>query len=237
MIRLSARMEAVAALCEKGSCGADVGCDHAYVSIYLLQHDVFERMLAMDLREGPLKAARENIEREGLKEKIECRLSDGLSAMEAGEADSVICAGMGGELMVRILTDGIEKMKAAKQLILQPQSEVAGVRRFLKRNAYAITAEDMVFEDGKYYPMFRAVPAGEDKTEDDMLYLEYGRQTLEGRHPVLKRFLEHRITTETSVREQLEAAAKDGSEKALKRLEEKDAELKMLTEALSYYKP
>ena len=229
-------MEAVAALCEKGSCGADVGCDHAYVSIYLLQHGVFEKMLAMDLREGPLSAARGHIEQEGLKERIECRLSDGLSAMEAGEADSVICAGMGGELMVRILTDGIEKIKAAKQLILQPQSEVAGVRKFLNRNAFAITAEDMVFEDGKYYPMFRAVPAGEDKTEDDMLYLEYGRQTLEGRHPVLKRFLEHRLTTETSVREQLEAAARDGSEKALKRLEEKDAELKMLSEALAYYR-
>ena len=60
MIRLSARMEAVAALCEKGSCGADVGCDHGYVSIYLVQNGIFEKMLAMDLREGPLQAARDS---------------------------------------------------------------------------------------------------------------------------------------------------------------------------------
>ena len=90
MIRLSARMEAVAALCEKGSCGADVGCDHAYVSIYLVQNGIFDRMLAMDLRKGPLSAAEEHIRDEGLDAKIECRLSDGLCELRAGEADSVI---------------------------------------------------------------------------------------------------------------------------------------------------
>lgn len=236
MIRLSARMEAVAALCEKGGCGADVGCDHAYVSIYLVQNGIFDKMLAMDLRKGPLSAAEEHIRDEGLTAKIECRLSDGLCELRAQEADSVICAGMGGELMVRILSDGFEKIKAMKQLILQPQSEVAEVRRFLKRNSFKITQQDMVFEDGKFYPMFRAVPGTEEDTGDDELYLEYGRQLLESAHPVLKKYLETRIQSETSVRMQLKAAAEGGSTKALARLEEKTAEIDKLNKALSYYK-
>ena len=215
MIRLSARMEAVAALCEKGGCGADVGCDHGYVSIYLVQKGIFDRMLAMDLRKGPLSAARQHIEEEGLGGKIECRLSDGLLQYRAGEADALICAGMGGE---------------------QPQSEVRQLREYLRDNGYRIAAEDMIFEDGKYYPMFRAVPGKwEEDTGDGELFLEYGRQTLTDRNPVLKRYLEHRIVNENAVREQLEEAAKAGSEKAAERLKLQYREIRLLNRALSYY--
>ena len=236
MIRLSARMEAVAALCEKGSCGADVGCDHGYVSIYLVQRGVFESMLAMDLREGPLSAARQHVDEEGLGGKIECRLSDGLSQYCEGEADALICAGMGGELMRRILSDGAGKLDGIRQLVLQPQSEVRQLREYLRDNGYKITAEDMIFEDGKYYPMFRAVPGEwEAEAEDEELFLEYGRQTLKGRHPVLKSYLEHRIVTENAVREQLEEAAGSGSEKATERLKLQRREIGLLNRALSYY--
>ena len=237
MIRLSARMEAVAALCEKGGCGADVGCDHGYVSIYLVQNGIFEKMLAMDLREGPLSAARVHTEEEGLAEKIECRLSDGLSQYHSGEADALICAGMGGELMRRILYEGAEKLQGLRQLILQPQSEVRQLREYLRDTGFVIAAEDIVFEDGKFYPMFRAVP-GEWEADpgDEELYLEFGKQTLTGRHPVLKRFLEHRIVTEDTVREQLKEAAVSGSEKAAERLKLQDKEIGLLKRALSYYK-
>jgi len=236
MIRLSARMEAVAALCEKGGCGADVGCDHGYVSIYLVQNGIFDSMLAMDLRKGPLSAARQHIEEEGLGGKIECRLSDGLSQYRAGEADALICAGMGGELMRRILSEGASKMESLRQLILQPQSEVRQLREYLRDNGYRIAAEDMIFEEGKYYPMFRAVPGKwEEDAEDGELFLEYGRQTLTDRNPVLKRYLEHRIVNENAVREQLEEAAKAGSEKAAERLKLQYREIGLLNRALSYY--
>ncbi len=231
-------MEAVAALCEKGSLCADVGCDHGYVSIRLLQDGVFERMLAMDLRKGPLSSAKQHIAEEGLSDRIECRLSDGLRELRAGEADALICAGMGGELIQRILSDGRDKLEGMKQLILQPQSDVRGVREYLYGNGYIITAEDMVFEDGKYYRMFRAVPGSEPAAEnagERELYLEYGRQTLQGRHPVLKRYLEQRIVTETAVREQMHTAAEQGSLKAAEKLKDRDAELELLKGALSYY--
>ncbi len=236
MNRLSARMAAVAALCLKkeGGCGADVGCDHGYVSIFLVKTGIFEKMLAMDLRKGPLCAAKENISKEGLGGSIECRLSDGLASLNEDEADAVILAGMGGELIRRILMEGKNKLRKTSQLILQPQSEVRSVREYLIGNGYTITAEDMVFEDGKFYPMFRAEPgkAGDGIKE---LFLEYGRQTLENRHPVLKKYLDHRLEMETAVSGQLKSAAENGSERSEARLSDLEKELNMLRQALSYY--
>ena len=227
-------MEAVAALCKKGGCGADVGCDHGYVSIYLVNRGTFWKMLAMDLREGPLCAARDNISREGLNGRIECRLSDGLKSLDEDEADAVILAGMGGELIRRILEDGKDKLGKVSQLILQPQSEVRSVREYLFQNGYIIAAEDMVYEDGKFYPMFRAEP-GEAGGSVDELFLEYGRQTIENRHPVLKQYLDHRYDMQKTVSRQLENAAGKGSERSAARLSDIDKELNLLRQALSYY--
>ena len=89
---------------------------------------------------------------------IETRLSDGLSALKTGEADTVLIAGMGGALMERILAEGREGFgDGAKELVLQPQSEIWKVRRWLAENGWEIVWEDIVLDEGKYYPMFRAV--------------------------------------------------------------------------------
>jgi tRNA (adenine22-N1)-methyltransferase len=112
----------------------------------------------MDLREGPLSRAREHIKEQGLSERITLRLSDGVSALSKGEADTILIAGMGGELIIRILTDGAEICHSVRELILQPQSVIGEVRRYLRENGYRITDEDMVLEDGKFYPMMRVVP-------------------------------------------------------------------------------
>jgi tRNA (adenine22-N1)-methyltransferase len=112
----------------------------------------------MDLREGPLSRAREHIKEQGLSERITLRLSDGVSALAQGEADTILIAGMGGELIIRILTDGADICHSVRELILQPQSVIGEVRRYLRENGYRITDEDMVLEDGKFYPMMRVVP-------------------------------------------------------------------------------
>ncbi len=160
-MELSKRLRAVADMVTAGNRVADVGCDHGFVSIYLYEQGIAPRVYAMDVRKGPLARAKEHIAAAGLDAYIETRLSDGVSALLPGEADTLICAGMGGKLMARILSDGADKVKCMRELVLQPQSELGFFREFLRLNGYGIIQENMIKEDGKFYPMMRAVP--EDK--------------------------------------------------------------------------
>ena len=104
----------------------------------------------MDINRGPLLRAQENIRRHRLEEKIKTRLSDGVAELRPGEADSVVIAGMGGSLMVKILKEGKEVLETVKELVLQPQSDICNVRRFLQENGYRIDTERSVLEDGKF---------------------------------------------------------------------------------------
>ncbi len=155
---LSERLRAVASMVTPGSRVCDVGCDHGFVSIWLVEQNVSPRVLAMDVRVGPLGAAGRHVAQRGLESLIETRLSDGLHNYEIGEADSLICAGMGGRLMMRILGEEKAKTDSFKELILQPQSEIMQFRTWLREQGLRITDEKMVEEDGKFYPMMRAVP-------------------------------------------------------------------------------
>ena len=148
-------MEALAHLVTPGSRLCDVGCDHGYLPIYLVQEQIIPSAIAMDIGEGPLLAAKTHIAEVGLEDKIQTRRSDGLAAASAEEIDTVLIAGMGGGIVIHILTEGRKVAQSVKDLILQPQSELKEVRRFLCNEGYEIVDEDMVLEDGKYYPMMK----------------------------------------------------------------------------------
>ena len=156
----------------------------------------------MDIGTGPLERAKEHIVMYGMEQYIETRLSDGVAALAPKEVDSIVIAGMGGGLVIHILEAGEAVCRAAKELILQPQSELEKVRDYLNRAGYVTTAEDMVFEDGKYYPMMRvcydAVETSESRLEasgepsqsdEYFVFCRYGRGLLEQRHPVLQEYL------------------------------------------------
>ncbi|GHU44513.1 SAM-dependent methyltransferase [Clostridia bacterium] len=160
MIKLSKRLSAIAELVSKGTVLADVGTDHGYLPIYLIQASTCDKAFALDLREGPLNRAREHVQAANLSSYIECRLSDGLHSLMTREADSIVIAGMGGQTMQTILMEGSAIAHGAKELILQPQSELAAFRRFLYEEGYGILAENMVCEDGKFYPMMKCVWGG-----------------------------------------------------------------------------
>ena len=132
-------------------CVADVGCDHGYVSIYLVQKGIAETAIAMDVRKGPLSMAENNVREYGLEEKIDLRLSDGLSLLNKDEADALVIAGMGGKLMISILEKKDIRELGIKTAILQPQSDIPKFRQFLREKGYLIENEKIVFEDGKYY--------------------------------------------------------------------------------------
>lgn len=203
MIKLSKRMKAVAAMVSTGGILADIGTDHGYVPIALVERQKIKAAIAMDINAGPLERAAENIKAAHLEDYIETRLSDGVSALDAGEADSIVIAGMGGELTLHILQEGGQVCAAAKELILQPQSDIRKVREFLREHQYKIIDEDMVCEDGKYYPMMKAV---RDETSDIWTRMNsetkvvcdiYGPLLLRNGNPVLRRYLvkQHRQLT------------------------------------------
>ena len=144
-----------AALVTQGYTLADVGTDHGYIPIYLLQQKKIPAAIAMDINEGPLERAKKHIALYGLQAYIQTRLSDGVAALKPGEVEAVLIAGMGGGLVMHILKDGEKVCQSAKELILQPQSEIEHVREFLREKGYTILAEDMVYEDGKFYPMMK----------------------------------------------------------------------------------
>ena len=151
-MNISKRLSRLAAMVTEGSRLADVGTDHGYVPLCLYRQGRIPSAIAMDINEGPLERARAHIREAGLEHYIETRLSDGLHALRAGEADTVLIAGMGGGLTERILTDGKGVLETVRELVLQPQSEIWRVRRFLCENGWRIVCEDIVVDEGKYYP-------------------------------------------------------------------------------------
>ncbi len=130
---------------------ADIGCDHGYVSIYLVESGIAGRAIAMDVRKGPLSGALNNIHDFGLSDYIKTRLSDGLKALEPGEADAIIIAGMGGKLMMRILEEGDPVALGVCYGVLQPQSDLGEFRKYLRDKEYVILDEKVILDDGKYY--------------------------------------------------------------------------------------
>lgn len=186
-MRLSGRLELVASFVEQGSRVADIGTDHGYLPIALVERGICPCALAMDVRKGPLKRAQEHVREHGLDGKIECRLSDGLVKLEPGEADIVVMAGMGGELIVHILEQGRHMWKHLRRVVLSPQSEPDKVRRYLEEEGFSIEREDMVVEDGKFYVVM-GVCRGQMKLSGQAQYL-YGKRLIEERNPVLVRFL------------------------------------------------
>ena len=230
-MQLSKRLQAVARLVTPGSRLADVGTDHGYVPIWLFEQGKILSAIAMDLRKGPLERAREHIQMHGLDAHIETRLSDGLDKLLPGEADSIVIAGMGGMLVVKILSQGQKVLSSVKELILQPQSDLDAVREYLHRTGFVIVKEDMIFEDGKYYPMMKAVHG--ENTDDRKIWFLYGRLLRENRHPVLKSYLEKEYDGCCKL---LEKLSRTSTEVAKHRCEELSEKKLLIEEALVYFR-
>lgn len=187
MVKLSERLQNVCELITPGLNVADIGCDHGYLSIYLIENNIAKSVIASDVRKGPLEKATENISLHNLNNVIDIRLSDGLKAYNPGEVESVVMAGMGGNLMIDIMENGRAVLEKAKEVVLQPQSDISRVRHYLKDNGYMIISEAMVYEDYKFYPMMKAVHG--DNTWDKEIFFTYGKILLREQNPVLHQFL------------------------------------------------
>lgn len=211
-ITLSRRLEAVVSMVTGSKVICDIGCDHGLVSICLIVREICPRVIAMDVNQGPLQAARENIRVHGLEAYIETRLSDGLENLKEKEAEGLICAGMGGGLICRILEAGAGIAAQMKELILQPQSQLEETRSYLASRGFRIEDEKMIFEDGKYYPIIRAVPT-DSTVRNSAAENRYGPVLIRKKDPVLIEYLRRERRISLEILENLQKAAKQSSEK------------------------
>lgn len=153
MKSLSKRLSAVALLVENGAVVADIGTDHGLVPVYLIKKGVISSAVAADINEGPLDSCRSLVKENGLDAYISVRLSDGLDNIKSSEFDTVIIAGMGGELICKILSRADLKHK---HIILNPMTHPETVREFLYSNGFEI-GRDLIIHDGRhYYCVFEA---------------------------------------------------------------------------------
>jgi tRNA (adenine22-N1)-methyltransferase len=166
---------------------SDVGTDHGFLPIKAVLTKKAEMAIAMDLRPGPLDRARTHVKEYGLEGKIELRLSDGIMALFPGEADVITICGMGGNTMMHILSRGLEKALKADSIILQPQSDIEELRRFLYLKGFTIIDENMIRENEKYYPIIKAIPSFSPLPDE--LSLSFGPMLLEKKNLILKDFI------------------------------------------------
>lgn len=224
-MKLSERLELVLSFVEHGESAADVGTDHGHVPVELVRRNIVKKAVAMDVRKGPLSRATENIALAGLSGQIETRLSDGVAKMMPGEADSVVIAGMGGELIIKILENGRHMWDSVSQWVLSPQSEIFKVRRWLLENGFVIRKEDMVLEDGKFYTVMdvrRGEAEAATLTDAGALYGDY---LIRAKNPVLLTYLKEEEAKLLRFIGDLSAKAGD-SERAAERLSELKLQLK-----------
>ena len=225
-MKLSERLNTVVSFVKPGSRVVDVGTDHGYVPIELAQRGIIIHGLAMDVRKGPLERAKEHIRQYGLEDVIETRLSDGICQLQDHEADTVIVAGMGGELVIHILEEGRRFWDQIGHWILSPQSELDKVRDYLVEQGFAIERETMLKEEGKYYVVMDVV-RGQMESLKPWESL-YGPLLLKEKNPVLAELLQKEKTLCESI---LKGLAGQESESAGKRAEELGKQIRWIEEA------
>ena len=148
------RLKALAELVEENSTILDIGCDHAFLDIYLVNKDKGIKAIASDIAEGPLEQAKNNIERVGLADKIETRLGNGLEPYTS-DIDTLIICGMGGRNMIGIFKGNMRKIKNVNTIILSPNNYQEDVKEFLCKNGFYIDDEELVKDKKFIYQLIK----------------------------------------------------------------------------------
>ena len=234
MIRISDRLRTVAHMCEKGAVVADIGTDHGYLPIYLVQEGIAPSAIAMDLRKGPLEKAKKHICDNCLEDRIQTRLSDGLEKLSKNEADIITICGMGGRLIADIVTKGKDVITQNTILVVSPQSEVGEFRHFLVSQGFEIEDEQMLKEDGKYYFIIKCRKSEESVcSEFSETQYQYGWKLLDSKDKTLYEYLIKEKETNEGISNSIK---KDESNPTVKlRLQQLSQKNNIIMKALSYY--
>ncbi|NTW71879.1 MAG: SAM-dependent methyltransferase [Eubacteriaceae bacterium] len=216
-MKLTNRLLTVAKHVDNDAVVADIGTDHGYIPVYLVEKGISEKIFATDINEGPLKSAEKQIESHKMSEKISTRKCDGLSCLGGERIDNIIIAGMGGILIKEILEKDKIIALNAKKLILQPMVAQEEVRKYLLENGFLIINEDLAKEKDRLYQIIVASPGEKNQGETKQIYFHIGKHLIENNHPLLPEFIgkmerkfkkiihecenKHTNTTETRIKE------------------------------------
>lgn len=216
------RFDCIISNVRNGISVADIGCDHAYVSCKLVKLGISNRVYASDVRKGPLECAEANIAKCGYKNFIETHLRDGLDGIEEFSPDDIIIAGMGGELISRIIDKSVYVRNKNVHLILQPMTCSYELRVYLSQNGFEILDESLCRDSGKIYEIILCAYTGIPYTLSE-LSLHIGIKTR--KEPLFKDFLLSKINKFTHILNGKRSSSADTSKE-----EELINELKGLTE-------
>ena len=199
IITPSARLCSALPYLTKGGAVIDVGTDHAYLPIYLVAEGISSRALACDINQGPIESARKNIAAAKFQNQIDTLCTDGLHGAEHFHPDDVLIFGMGGELIMRILSEAPWVKDERIGLVLQPMTRAQTLRRWLLENGFSIVGETITHEDKRYYQTVAARYCGkvEEYTEEELLL---GRLNIQNNAPNLGGFVEHEIGVWEAIR-------------------------------------
>ena len=224
-MQLEGRLKLIAELVPECEVLADVGTDHGYIPIYCVQNGMCNRAIAMDVNPLPLERADAHIKKYDLAGSISTRLSDGVQQLTPDEADVIVIAGMGGQLIMNILEAGNNIITEDTFLILQPMLAAKELREFLFDNGYDICGEYVSREENKFYNIITA-KRGKNEFSDNDIYI--GKNLSQNSPEVYKDYLEYKIR----VNEKILSGLKQSSVEDTERISLVERELKYFMEAL-----
>lgn len=186
-MKLTNRLACIASKVPQGSKVADIGTDHAYIPIFLAKNYISKKIIASDIKRGPVEIAKKNILEHRVENFVEVRLGHGLRIIRPHEVDTIIIAGMGGLLIRDILDESIEVLGTIDTLILQPMIAHDVLREWLNRNGFMIVDEQLTKEGDKLYNIIVAKHGYECIDE---IYFDIGKKLVENKDPLLNEFLD-----------------------------------------------
>lgn len=216
---LGPRMTALAKQVPLGARVADIGTDHGLLPFYLVKNQIAIKVIATDISEASLQKARDLCRDENLEDIIETRLGPGLKAIDPGEVDTIIIAGMGGVLIRDILKEGDGVLKSTSKLILQPMNAQGETRKWLAQNGWALTHEVLAKENGHIYEIMVGEP-GCQKVRDPIQY-DIGFKLIENRDPLFIEFIEKKIAKTWKIIEELKTQETENAKMATKEFEDR----------------
>lgn len=188
-LKLDDRLSSAAAFVRQGAVVADIGTDHAYIPVYLLENGIAKFAIASDVNKGPLERAVANAEKYGVDDKMRFTLADGLNGVEPERdnvSDIVIC-GMGGELIARIIDESEYTRRDGVHLILQPMTAADDLRKYLDENGFAVLDEKLSTAAGKTYCCMLVEYDGVKRTSTPAQLL-LGKVAIQKREPIFEKY-------------------------------------------------
>lgn len=192
-LKLTNRLLKIASLVSENKRLADIGTDHGYIPVYLLNEGKINFAILADINKGPLENARSEVKRNKLEDKVDLRLGSGIEVLKKGEVDEVIIAGMGGILIGELLEANKEVAHSVDRLILQPMQAQEELRQYLLNNGYEILDECLEKEDFRIYEIIVAKYTGKNTHLEDNIYYEIGKKLIENKDELLVEFVENKI--------------------------------------------